>query len=370
MEPRAYKSGAGGTPPGYPSTSELGYPRSESDGLGATLPGPWWFYMTGEEARNLMITGRIAPSPHDNTQMLQAISNIRIAAIPAPPPPAPPRMLDPYKAGGWAALGLVQLIGDYNGPLIRVRRSSDNAEANIGYTSTGALDDEALLAHVGSGDGFISREYDQFGHGNDFHSPSNAQQPRIVSGGVRSARIQWNTGGTPTVVKSVNQTPGTAAGQGMSFMYEYEVRSYTDPNVPIFFCGNMGITGHNGGALQYQVDDFFNVAYYFQGPPVGNTYDRISWSGTGLLNVATESACFRQNTEFRIFGFRNGNALASTVGNGVDTYAPWTPEFLYIGDSGGNTTDRAFIDLGIFVAWNRSLNDADGSAVSALALPA
>ena len=76
MEPRAYKSGAAGTPPVYPSTSQLGYPRAASGDLAATVPGPWWFFMNGEEARNLIIGGGVAPSLGDNTQMLQAIRNL------------------------------------------------------------------------------------------------------------------------------------------------------------------------------------------------------------------------------------------------------------------------------------------------------
>jgi hypothetical protein len=38
----------------------------------------------------------------------------------------------------------------YTGNAMRVRRSSDNAEANIGFTANGDLDTTALLAHVGS----------------------------------------------------------------------------------------------------------------------------------------------------------------------------------------------------------------------------
>ena len=77
MEPRAYLSGAAGTPPKFPASSQYGYPRAATGSLDATLPGPWWFYMTGEEVRNLIIKGGVAPSTRDNTQMLQAIIAIR-----------------------------------------------------------------------------------------------------------------------------------------------------------------------------------------------------------------------------------------------------------------------------------------------------
>lgn len=89
MEPRAYASGAAGTPPRLPATAQVGYPRAASGSDAATVPGPYWFLMNGEEARNLIIGGRIAPSVNDNTQMLQAIRRIARAAQVAQPPTGP-----------------------------------------------------------------------------------------------------------------------------------------------------------------------------------------------------------------------------------------------------------------------------------------
>jgi hypothetical protein len=76
MEPRAYQSGAAGTPPPYLATSVAGYPRSATPTLKATTPGPHWFYMVGEEIRNVIIDGGLTPDPRDNSQLYQAIRNI------------------------------------------------------------------------------------------------------------------------------------------------------------------------------------------------------------------------------------------------------------------------------------------------------
>ncbi|HDZ0636275.1 TPA: hypothetical protein RRT33_005181, partial [Klebsiella pneumoniae] len=62
------------------------------------------------------------------------------------------------------ALSLRQLSASYTGPAIRVRRSSDNTEINIGFTAEGDLDTTALLNFCGSGNGFISVWYDQSGN--------------------------------------------------------------------------------------------------------------------------------------------------------------------------------------------------------------
>jgi len=77
MEPRAYLSDAAGTPPPYPTNPIMGYPQTATSTLPATRPGAWWFYMIGEEVRNLIIAGGVTPSPYDSTQMLQAILNIK-----------------------------------------------------------------------------------------------------------------------------------------------------------------------------------------------------------------------------------------------------------------------------------------------------
>ena len=66
----------------------------------------------------------------------------------------------------------------------RVRRSSDNAELNIGFTASGDLDTAALLAHVGSGNGFVTTWYDQSGNGRNAAQATANLQPQIVSNGA------------------------------------------------------------------------------------------------------------------------------------------------------------------------------------------
>ncbi len=84
MEPRAYLSGATGTPPPYLDTSVTGHPQPETPTQAATVPGPRWFYMTGEEVRNVIIGGKLAPDPYNPNQMVVAIKNIIQEFGPAP----------------------------------------------------------------------------------------------------------------------------------------------------------------------------------------------------------------------------------------------------------------------------------------------
>lgn len=95
---------------------------------------------------------------------------------------AVPLLLNSY-SGATVAYSLRKLNKTYAGSAIRVRRSSDNAETNIGF-SNNQLDTTALLAFCGAGNGFVTIWYDQSGNTNDANQTTTANQPRIVSSGV------------------------------------------------------------------------------------------------------------------------------------------------------------------------------------------
>jgi len=91
-------------------------------------------------------------------------------------------LLDLYP-NATAAYSVRKLRSAYSGAAIRVRRSSDNAEQDIGFTGTGNLDETALTAFVGANDGFVVTWYDQSGNANNATQSTAANQPQIVSSG-------------------------------------------------------------------------------------------------------------------------------------------------------------------------------------------
>lgn len=72
---------------------------------------------------------------------------------------------------------------DYTGNCLRVRRSLDNTEAEIGFALDGSLDEAALLTFCGSGNGFVRAWYNQYG-GGGLVQPTAAAQPQIVADGT------------------------------------------------------------------------------------------------------------------------------------------------------------------------------------------
>lgn len=85
--------------------------------------------------------------------------------------------------GAAAAYSLRALNGSYQGPLVRVRRSSDNKEANIYALYNGQLDVNAIQTFCSGTDGFVTTWYDQSGNGNNATQSTAANQPQIVSSG-------------------------------------------------------------------------------------------------------------------------------------------------------------------------------------------
>jgi hypothetical protein len=87
------------------------------------------------------------------------------------------------------------LSSAYTGPLIRVRRSSDNAERDIFGTFRGDLDLAALTSFVGANSGFVTTWYDQSGTGRHATQATAASQPRIVNAGAVDT-----LGGKPSLI--------------------------------------------------------------------------------------------------------------------------------------------------------------------------
>jgi hypothetical protein len=82
------------------------------------------------------------------------------------------------------AYSLRLLSNSYAGYAIQVRRSSDNATQNIGFTASGDLDTSSLKTFTGANSAYISIWYDQSGNAKNLSQATAALQPSIVLSGV------------------------------------------------------------------------------------------------------------------------------------------------------------------------------------------
>lgn len=90
-------------------------------------------------------------------------------------------LLDVY-GGATAAYSLRRLRTAYSSALVRVRRSSDNAEADF---TEADINGGSLATWVGSGyDGFVRTWYDQTGNGRHMNQATAGRQPKVISSGA------------------------------------------------------------------------------------------------------------------------------------------------------------------------------------------
>ena len=141
---------------------------------------------------------------YNAVQKFQTMLNRQIGSA-AMPSGQVEQLLETY-SGSALAYSTRKIRGGYSGPAIRVRRSSDNAEQNIGFTAAGDLDTAALLAFTGTSNGFVAKWYDQSGNRRDIVQATANKQPQISING-----IVLTEKGRPTVTSTGNSYLGTAS---------------------------------------------------------------------------------------------------------------------------------------------------------------
>lgn len=123
----------------------------------------------------------------DNSRLRRFASNFPLYIAPPVPPTG---YLESLAVLPRAVLSLRKLVSTATSA-IRVRRSSDNTEQDIGFTGD-ALDTASLLAFVGAGSAYVTIWYDQSGNGLNATQATAASQPRIVNAGVYDGKIVFN----------------------------------------------------------------------------------------------------------------------------------------------------------------------------------
>ncbi|OSZ79259.1 hypothetical protein CAP35_13680 [Chitinophagaceae bacterium IBVUCB1] len=104
-----------------------------------------------------------------------------------------PLLLDMVQ-GASAALSLRKLRKDYTGAAVRIRRSSDNAEQDIGFSGKD-FNMSAFNSFVGGGTGYIVTFYDQTGNGRHFTQSSASDQMQVIATSALTTKPHISTPG-------------------------------------------------------------------------------------------------------------------------------------------------------------------------------
>ncbi|RYY90798.1 MAG: T9SS type A sorting domain-containing protein [Chitinophagaceae bacterium] len=238
-----------------------------------------------------------------------------------------PMPVDADLSHAWMAVGLRLLKAGYTGPIIRLRRSSDDAEMDFGASGL-HLDLAAIQTWLAGANAYCVKLYDQSGNGHDEVQNGTAQQPQFIASSVLNNRpaLVFNTAqymqmttfvSNPyTVVYAARETGGSRG----------RVLSSTSNNWLLGWWSNLKATA------------------YFEGwVSSGNTPDNSIYVYTGTGNGSTSQL------------YENGVQIASNS-NGV-----YPPYGLQMNGSGlyNERSDCEFYDV---VVYNTVLSPAARSA--------
>lgn len=210
-------------------------------------------------------------------------------------------LLDCYPAT--AAYSTDKLRTAYSGSCMRVRRSSDNTEQDIGFSGN-SIDTASLKTFVGTGgadDGFIVTYYDQSGNGNNATQSTQANQPMIIDNGV-----------------IYRQSTKPAA-----FFTDGLLHFWNVPNI------------HGSSTVDSYVVQNYTPTQWIQweGAGAGGNYSYVSTSGSGSTtlysNYGTPSlyvdgALFSGTTRGDIYNSLNGYHIATYQSQNVSTWTRYT----------------------------------------------
>jgi hypothetical protein len=267
-------------------------------------------------------------------------------------------LLDTY-TGAVGAYSTYKLRTLYVGSAIRVRRSSDNAEQNIGFVGND-LDTASLLSFVGANNGFVTTIYDQSGNGYNFTQTTADYQPSIVLSGTLNTK-----NGKPTIIfdgaSDYMEIP-TSTGN-LSFLHKtgqsfISVVGYNRiASEQMIIVNNYGSSASTGYALYTNgasnITNFTSRGVSGQGT-VANASNTapIPTNSLYLLNNETDNGNATASLRSKLY-VNNGssinlNSLTNTPSSANATYN------LFLGVAGGGGARYGYYDGGIsqLIIWN------------------
>jgi hypothetical protein len=211
--------------------------------------------------------------------------------IGTPPVIVPPSLLLDLYPNAAAAYSLRKIRTAYSGSAIRVRRSSDNAEQNIGFLNN-ELDTTALLTFCGAGNGFVTTWYDQSANARNAIQSTGGNQPLIVQTGN---------------ILTINSKPAIFL-DGLDDRLNITPFNFNSTNYNSFV-GKRGASGrrmYGLGGNQYIYALWFDNKYYLQAKSTGYQTSNATDTTTNQLLLTG----LNNGTNQEIY--KNSNVVASS----------------------------------------------------------
>lgn len=254
-------------------------------------------------------------------------------------------LLDLYPNAS-CAYSVRKLRAAYTGSAIRVRRSSDNTEQNIGFSGAN-LDTSALTAFCGSGNGFVTTWYDQSGNANNATQTTAASQPQIVSSGSVinvNSKPSLLTDGTNDAftltsistlltnytlfnvgkrsaasVKYFGMAGGTSPGQGHLFWSDNNY--YFQKGIGILSSTSTSATANQQIMSGIDLQSTANNTQYVNGSVIASSYTAFSLTRSYDKLFQLEATNFSSgNTQEIIIWLSDQTSNLSGINSNINTY--------------------------------------------------
>jgi hypothetical protein len=264
-----------------------------------------------------------------------------------------PPLLDLYPNAA-AAYSVRKLRAAYTGNAIRVRRSSDNTETDIGFTALGNLDESALTTFCSGTNGFVTTWYDQSGNARNATQTTAANQPQIVSSGS-----VINVNGKPSLDYTSSITIGLATAASLSNSNSLTMTTVAKINNPLVsykYAWAIGATGATGYATFVPIagtsfQDWITNDLLFW----GNGFS--SSSSPRIISQGLQYTSGNQYLNFGVLGTTNVfNINNSTITTRVNTTANCSYSGVIALGNSNSPTESLLGNLQEVVFWQNDLS--------------
>lgn len=215
-------------------------------------------------------------------------------------------LLDTY-TGAKVAVSLRKLRNAYTGSAVRVRRSSDNAEQDIGFNGANEIDTAVLKTFIGANTGYVVKWYDQSGNANDASQSTTTQQGAIVISGA----VQ-RTNGKVSVYFDGDDAYNTATVSLNTYLYISAIFKASNN----FIIAEHGTNAYANGAGFYYFTDANSSWLFSRSSARYYCFGSNSWAGTNqvltTLSNNSSGAAYYKNGVVQNNGSVTGSSLSNT----------------------------------------------------------
>ena len=231
------------------------------------------------------------------------------------------------------AYGLRKLRTNYTGDAVRVRRTSDNNEKDIGFLANGDLDIDDLEDFIGVSDGRVVTLYDQSGNNFDFVQATAGKQLRIAESGIVNT-----INGRPFIERvSITDSLEIVSSAGLDMVRNvFDFRVYivareaetNSPTRQLFFAN----TNSSSAAARFAVEvNRTNNRWAlggrrldsnsFQSIVHGTNHDTLWHQITAIANYTSATATIRMDGSGSVQSFQTAGNTSNTASSHIATSA-------------------------------------------------